>query len=303
MGNASMTALICLFARAYHTSHNSTCIFTDSVAQKLISQEEYETISESMTKGIAFFNPSFRGNKEQALKWIVDNQLSPSPLGRSAFTLRSLENAVKIGAKQYLMLGAGYDTFAYSRPKWAEGLKVFEADLEATQKDKIKRIERAGIAISPLTSYIALGFNSDNWYKDIISYHGFAQSDNTICSILGVLYYLSNSSARSVFKNLSNLKKGSSIVFDYPDEFTFTEKAGERTKKQLALAHGADENMYCGYSYSQMESMLSEYGFMIYEHLTPAEITEQFFNKYNENNKGSKMSAFDNVNYCLAVKQ
>lgn len=44
-------------------------------------------------------------------------------------------------------------------------------------------------------------------------------------------------------------------------------------------------------------------GYLIYEHLEPQGITEQYFALYNEANPKNQMSAFDNTNYCLAVKQ
>jgi O-methyltransferase involved in polyketide biosynthesis len=71
-----------------------------------------------MSEGIAFFNPSFVGTKEEALRWVVNHQLSPSPLGRAAFAEKMLENAVKIGAEQYLIFAAGYDTFSEMKSFW-----------------------------------------------------------------------------------------------------------------------------------------------------------------------------------------
>lgn len=69
------------------------------------------------------------------------------------------------------------------------------------------------------------------------------------------------------------------------------------------LAKGAGEEMKNGYSYEDVEKLLSDYGFLIYEHLTPEEITERFFSSYNRENPEHTITAFDNVNYCLAVKK
>ncbi len=96
----SMTVLVSVFARAYHAENNTERIFNDSVAKQLLSEEEYNQIANSMSQGINYFNPSFKGDRQEALRWIVDNQLSPSPLGRSAFAEKALENAVRIGTKQ-----------------------------------------------------------------------------------------------------------------------------------------------------------------------------------------------------------
>ena len=105
MEQKSMTALVSAFARAYHSQNNTVTIFNDSLARQLLGEEQYAGIAKSMEEGISFFNPSFTGTKEEALRWIVDSQLSPSPLGRAAFAEKSLECAVFLGARQYLILG------------------------------------------------------------------------------------------------------------------------------------------------------------------------------------------------------
>ena len=51
-----------------------------------------------------------------------------------------------------------------------------------------------------------------------------------------------------------------------------------------------------------MEKLLADHGFLIYEHLTPEEITAQYFALYNRACPDSPMRAFDHVNYCLAVR-
>lgn len=105
MEQKSLTALISAFSRAYHALNNEVTIFNDSLARDLLTDEEFNQIAKNMSNGIGFFNPSFVGEPEQALRWVVDNQLSPSPLGRAAFAEKSLEWAVRTGTEQYLIWG------------------------------------------------------------------------------------------------------------------------------------------------------------------------------------------------------
>ena len=126
MEEKNMTALVSCFARYYHYKNNKYRIFSDNIAEKILSKEEIDAISNNMANGINFFNPNFVGTKENALRWIVDNQLSPSVLGRSIFCEKSLLNAIKIGCKQYLIFASGYDTFAYRNN--IDNLKIFEID-------------------------------------------------------------------------------------------------------------------------------------------------------------------------------
>lgn len=304
MEKKSMTALISAFSRAYHSENNKTKIFNDSIARLLLSDEEYIQISKNMTDGISFFNPDFKESSEASLRWIVDNYLSPPQLARSAFAEKSLKTAVSIGITQYLILGSGYDTFAYRQPDWANKIKIFEIDHPLTANDKKIRLAKANIEIKNNTHFISNDFNKDSLNIALIQNNIFAKNKLTFCSILGVLYYLSKETFENLLFELSLiLPDGSSIVFDYPDENSYTEKAGERAKKQALLANAAGEKMLASYSYEELELMLSKHGFLIYEHLTPHEMTHQYFNSYNISNPDYNISAFDNVNYCLAVKK
>jgi methyltransferase, putative, TIGR00027 family len=278
--------------------------FDDYLAKDILTQNEYEQISSNMSKGIKFFNPSFDGTQDEALRFIVDNQLSPTPIGRAAFTKKSLENAVKIGAKQYLIFAAGYDTFAYRQPDWARNIQIFELDHPLTGEDKKKRIQKVMKEIPPNLHYISIDFTEKNWERNIIKCSQFEQSKISFCSLLGLNYYLTKKDFAYAINTISSIvPKGSSIVFDYQDENTYTSKAGERVKKQIALTNATNEKMLASYSYLELEKLLSDSDFLIYEHLTPDEITEQYFKKYNQANPEHLIRAFDNVNYCLAVKK
>ncbi len=303
MEQKSMTTLVSAFSRAYHSIQNTEKVFDDYLAKDILTQSEYEQIANYMSKGISFFNPSFEGTQEEALRWIVDNQLSPSPLGRAAFTEKSLENAVRIGAKQYMIFAAGYDTFAYRQPDWASKIQIFELDHPITSSDKQKRIQSIIPNKPNNLYYVSVDFTKDSWENNLITCSAFDPSKISCCSLLGISYYLSKHIFAEVINTISSIvPKGSSIIFDYPDEDTYTPKAGNRAKKQAAMIDAINEKRLASYSYLELEKLLYDRNFLIYEHLTPNEITEQYFKKYNKLNLEHPITAFDNVNYCLAVK-
>lgn len=304
MEQKSMTALISAFSRAYHAQNNEVKIFDDSVARHLFTDEEYRQISNNMSAGIGFFNPAFEGKPEEALRWVVDHQLSPTPLGRAAFAEQSLERAVRIGAQQALIFGAGYDTFAYRQPPWADTLTIFEIDHPATAKDKQERLNRAHIAIPAHVHYVAADFTKEGWETALLEHKRFDRSKISCCTMLGLTHYLSKQTWAGLLSTIGHvLPEGSSILFDYPDENSYTEQAGERVTKQAMLAAAANEKMLASYSYGEMEHLLSAYGFLVYEHLTPQELTEQYFAAYNQANPTHRMQAFEHGNLCLAVKK
>jgi methyltransferase (TIGR00027 family) len=304
MEQKSMTALVSAFSRAYHSLNNEVKIFDDTVAKKLLTEEEYTQISQYMTDGISFFNPSFMGDTQEALRWVVDHQLSPSTLGRAAFAEKSLERAVQIGARQYLIFGAGYDTFGYRQPSWAKALEIFEIDHPATARDKQARLKIGNFVIPDNVHYIEADFAEDAWQEKLLHDKAFDCSKISCGTILGVAYYLSKQTFETLIWVISAMvPKGSSLIFDYPDENSYTEKAGDRAKKQVMLAGGANEKMLASYSYAEMEQLLAGHDFLIYEHLTPQDVTKEYFEAYNRANPAHKMTAFDNVNYCLAVRK
>lgn len=108
----NLTALVSTFARAYHYKNNHVHIFEDPLAEKMLTAEEYAAISENMAQGISYFASGFQGSREDALRFIVDHQLSPSVLARSAFCEMAVGNAVMLGCRQIVIFACGYDTFS-----------------------------------------------------------------------------------------------------------------------------------------------------------------------------------------------
>ncbi|MBP1932782.1 class I SAM-dependent methyltransferase [Ammoniphilus resinae] len=304
MESKSVTALVSAFSRAYHSMQYTEKIFDDHLAKKIVTEDEYQEIASNMSKGIGFFNPSFVGTPEEALQWIVNQQLSPSPLGRAAFAEKSLESAVRFGARQYLIFAAGYDTFAYRQPDWASQLEIFEIDHPVMSVEKQKRVQKLITSQPENLHFVAADFTEHNLERTLLGYPDFNDNKISFCSLLGISYYLPQQAFIETINTISRLvPKGSSIVFDYPDEYTYTDHAGERVKKQTAMVRVANEEMLASYSYTEIEKLLADNHFLIYEHLTPNEITEQYFEKYNQANPEQPMTAFDHVNYCLAVRK
>ncbi|MGN1317706.1 MAG: class I SAM-dependent methyltransferase, partial [Lachnospirales bacterium] len=270
----------------------------DYVAKSLLTDDEYKSISENMSKGIEFFNKDFKGSKDEALKLIVDNYLSPTPLGRSVYSEKILEISVKTGTLQYIILGTGYDTFSYRQKKWAEKLEIFEIDRSDMIEDKIMRLKRADILVPNNVHYIKWDFTDENLYKKITENENFNKNKITFCNISGLVYYMTELEFENIINNLSSvLKKGSAIFFDYPNK-----EKSEKNEKNKKLAEGANEKMkFCLY-YSELEKLLEKYDFLIYEHLNSDEITKQYFNEYNKENPNAKICEHKNVSYCLCVK-
>jgi len=299
-----MTAIICAFSRAYHASVNEVTIYNDRLAEKILTADEYEQISNHMSDGIQFFNPNFSGNKQEALRWIVDHQLSPSPLGRARYLETILNQATQQGVTQYILLGAGYDTFSYQCGEIMPELKIFELDRAFTLSDKQRRFQEIGMIAPAHTTFVAVDFTEPDWIERLKNHINFSREEDCLISLLGLSYYLTRDSFECLIHAITELTLGNvTIVLDYPDENTYTEKAGDRTKKQVMMAQFSGEKMQDCYALSDMELLLNAHGFDVMEQLTPEQITNTLFREYNVSNPTHKMTAFDNVNYCCAVRK
>ena len=291
----NMTALVSAFARAYHYINNDTWVFSDPFAEKMLTDEEYTAISQNMSQGISFFAPEFHGTPEEALRYIVDHQLAPSVLARSAFCERAIGNAVRIGCRQIVLYACGYDTFSLRNQH--KELKIYELDRPEMIEDKLRRIKQTGTRPSCRVEYIGCDLSQPSWKEELFN-RGFDCNEPSFGSLLGISYYLSKEEWGCLMGAISSAAcEGSAICFDYP-----IAKGGAESRRSRELAAAAGEPMKAKYLYDEMEALLSKEGFLIYEHVNAAEATEAFFREYNQKNAERSMTASEGVGYCLAVK-
>lgn len=292
MEEKNMTALVSCFARAYHNRNSSIKIYEDNFAEKILSNTEYDSISANMSNGIKFFNPKFTGSSEEALEWIVNNNLAPSVLARSTFTAMSIKRDKELGLKQYLIFASGYDTYAYADKE----LQCYEIDRAEMIEDKLKRVNIANIDNSNV-KYVKTDFTLENWQDSLVN-SDIDWNKKVFCSLLGISYYLTKEQFYSMIRKISELMcKGSTIVFDYP-----IIEDSEKEEITRRLAKGANEEMKSKYSFEELELKFQECDLLIYENLNDEDINTQYFDEYNKKS-GNKIIAPKGVNYCLAVRK
>lgn len=296
---ASITALMSAFGRAFHAENESRPVFCDYLAEELLTEQEYAAVQGYILGGAQFFEPTATvgQNDQELLRTIVNVHVAPSPLCRAAYTEQALLAAEQKEKLQYVILGAGLDTFAFRQTEFTAKNKVFEVDHPLTQMDKLQRIARAGWQIPDNLTFVPVDFVKDSLAERLIS-SGFDPSAKSFFSWLGVTYYLSVQAIKSTLAALSELCANSSVlVFDYPDEnyFSATER---RVQNTIMMAQAGGEPMKSAFSDKELDKLLSDSGFQIAELLTPADIQKRVIGKV-----GSDLKAFEHVNYCLAVKK
>jgi methyltransferase (TIGR00027 family) len=148
---------------------------------------------------------------------------------RSRYAEDQLALAVERGVRQYVVLGAGLDTFAYRNPLRSAGLHVFEVDHPATQAWKRARLDESGIAVPDDMTFAAVDFERQSLEDGLIE-AGFEKRQPAFFSWLGVTPYLSWPAFEATIQFIASMPCGSGVVFDFA-----VERSLLSTMQRLAL--------------------------------------------------------------------
>ena len=245
----------------------------------------------NMSQGISFFNPTFKGSKEEALKWIVDHQLSPSVLVRGAFCKEAIEEMKEKGCQQYLDFASGYDSFAYY---YQNQMHVFEIDKKEVIEDKRQRCKDVDIEN---IQFLSIDLSQENWINTLLQ-SDYQEDQLSISSMLGLSYYLTKDEFKKMLEQFSkHLLKGSRLVFDYPSI-----QESKETKINEMLAKEADESMKAKYSLTELKEILNQCHLTIIQHENHQTMTEKYISNYNAYYKDDPIKAPEGVCYCVVEK-
>lgn len=285
----NMTAKVSAFVRSYHMKTSNIKIYNDKYATKVLYDKEYDEIYLNMEKGIKFFNPNYVG--DNPVGYIVNNFIGQTVLGRSAVNYKYLLNEIKLGLKQYVLLGSGYDTSSYLVN---DKVTVFELDKVEVIEDKIRRIDKFNINNNNV-KYISCDFN-DDWIDSLIS-NDYKSNKKSMFSILGVSYYLDKNVFFNILDNISNIiSLGSIILFDYPNRYS-------DSNKNKILAGGCGEEMKSYYEEGEIIDFCDKNNMYVVENIGKYEIDNEYFYNYNTLNPNNKILFNKDINICVLVKK
>jgi methyltransferase (TIGR00027 family) len=197
-------------------------------------------------------------------------------LTRSMIVMRSryvedclADAVVQRGIRQYLILGAGLETFAYRQPSWAKTLRIYEVDHPGTQEWKKERLKAAGIVAPANLTLAPVDFESMS-LDEGLRVPGFDFSAETFCSWLGVIVYLTKEAIDKTFEFIHRLPPGSEIVFSFDvplQVLSGMEAEVATTHRNLMAAMG--EPFVSPFSPAQFETKLHRMGFSQVIHFSP----------------------------------
>jgi methyltransferase (TIGR00027 family) len=278
----SKTAMGTAFMRAYHATHDCSPIFEDFLAHGLITEEERLATEERHIKALQLFEPAkaaLHPDREQALAYWMQNAGAPAiVIARARYNEDILEEGVKQGVKQYVILGAGMDTFAWRRPDLLAHLKVLEIDHPATQVHKRRRLRKVGLTPPAGLHFLPLDFNEGSLETTLRGSAYDAQAP-TIFSWLGVTYYLPVNVIQSTWRVISEMAPaGSALIFDYLDADAFIPgRVAKKVKVMKEIVQRIGEPMITGFDPAILAADLARQGLSLHENLSPDDIQNRFF--------------------------
>ena len=188
MEGVSQTAIFAAQVRAAHAVLDRDPIFEDAYAIVLAdsSEEEIRALFDLIPPGCA------------RVARVLPNQ-------RARFVDGEIEQAIRDGIDQYVILGAGLDSFAWRRTDLMSDLELFEVDHPTTQQWKRERLSVAGLSHPSNVHFVAIDFEAHDSLSARMSESGFDKSRPSIWSWMGVAVYLGIDAITSMLRDTSQL--------------------------------------------------------------------------------------------------
>jgi methyltransferase (TIGR00027 family) len=194
----SKTALRVALRRAAHQLHDKhPLVFEDPLAVPILGPEFREELNRTPSADKRPFSAALRAFMVARAR-LAEDTLAAGVAQRDTH--------------QYLVLGAGLDTFAYRSPY--PHVRVFEVDHPATQAWKLERLAAANIAIPPNAVHVPVDFEHQTLASQLLA-AGFNPKLPTVTAWLGVVPYLTLEAFRDTTELLGSFAPGSAVVFDY----------------------------------------------------------------------------------------
>ena len=196
---------------------------------------------------------------------------------RSRFTEDALAEAVANGVGQYVILGAGLDTFAYRNPFPEDELTVFEIDHPDTQRWKLGQLEAAGVTPPANVHYMPVDFEKQSLAEGLAS-GGFDSAKPAFFSWLGVTYYLNMEAVLETFKIVGGMPSSSQLVFDFVvDDSVLTESEQVGVARVSNVVKGYGEPWLSRFAPNALQETLLDLGFSATRYVSASETHEIYF--------------------------
>jgi methyltransferase (TIGR00027 family) len=182
------------------------------------------------------------------------------------------------GVGQYVILGAGLDSFAQRRPEIASGLQIFEVDRPGPQAWKRQRLIDLGFGIPAWLRLVAVDFEAGgDWWQGLAA-AGFDAGRPAVVASTGVSMYLTKEAIAATLRQVASLARGSTLAMTFllPLELAAPEiRPGLEMSAKGARASGTPFISF--FTPAEMLALARESGFREAQHVPAAALTERYF--------------------------
>jgi methyltransferase (TIGR00027 family) len=275
-----LTAIGTSLMRAYHTRSAREPLVHDLWGDRLISEADREKLRQMALSGLS-------AKAREPLEALAPDELltvflrSHSSYGtviiRTRYTEDALAQAVARGVRQFVILGAGLDSFALRRPQFARDVEVFELDHPDTQEVKLKRLAHCGLDSPPRVHFVAADLGVER-IDEALMRSSFDPGQPSFFSWLGVTVYLTREANVNTLRAIASCgTPGSELVFDYIDQHAFDHAPSDahaaRFRAQFA---SVDEAWVAGFRPSKLGEDLRAVALELIENLSPEHLRERY---------------------------
>ena len=255
---ASRTALATAYYRAHHHLHDEPKLFDDPLAQRLLTAGEMAVLRQRYAHGLV-------------------RTPAATVLARARYTEDRLATAVARGVRQYVLVGAGLDTFAYRRTDLRDRVQVFELDHPQSQALKRERLAAAGLIEPPNLHFGAVDFEHER-IGDALARLPFRNDLPAVFAWLGVSMYLTRAAIDDTWRALRAVAaSGSELVFDFIHAAALSDGAPAGIRNLIERTRAVGEPIISGFDPSTLGGELHAAGWTLLERLDPSEINRRFF--------------------------
>lgn len=275
----SVTAMITAYVRAYHSMYATSKIFDDFLAYSLIPENVRIQIEHHLKVDKQLNDSEHIELQSDKVTTLASFLRINNIIARARYAEDTLEKAIKQGVKQYVILGAGLDTFAFRRPEMMKQLEVFEVDHPATQEFKINRIAELGWEHPAKLHFTPIDFTKESLETVLTRSPSYDPKVKSFFSWLGVTMYLTQEEVFATLRSITKITPaGSTVVFNYSDLDAFVpEKSSPFTQMYREICRNMGESITTGFNPSILAGDLTSLGLLLHENLNSDDIERLYF--------------------------
>lgn len=201
-----------------------------------------------------------------------------SIVARARFVEDVVAEQVSQGVAQYVILGAGLDTFAQRRPELGARGRVFEVDEPATQAWKQGRLAELGLGVPPWLRFVPVDFERGEPWREKLTSAGFDAQRPAVVASTGVSMYLTKDAVESTLRAAASLAPGTTFVMSFMLPIELAEpsvRPGIEAAARGARANGTPWLSF--FTPGELLALAREAGFAGVQHVSADELSARYF--------------------------